>query len=348
MAKCLAKPSARLGSPRAADDASPTGEHDIEAAPAPPDRLTAADAAHVAAAIEARGDKAASTRRHYAREWRAWAAFADGIGRPALPADPDDVAAWLRSRRGQSHRTLSVAACAVAFGARITRTPSPMSSDPVAAELSSARITSPPPRQARPLDRAAATQVIAALTRRARSADAATAARALADIAAIRIMRDALLRVGETAALRWADVERRPDGTGLLRIRRSKTDPAGIGAVKALLAETIDALSRVDGAWADPAAHVVSRSPVVIARRLRAAAELAGVHGISGHSCRVGAAQDLAAAGAEMPQLMEAGRWRSPEMAARYTQQQRAARGAITRWAHAIRIPEPDPEPADA
>ena len=36
------------------------------------------------------------------------------------------------------------------------------------------------------------------------------------DVAIITVMRDALLRRSEAAALTWADVERRPDGTGRL------------------------------------------------------------------------------------------------------------------------------------
>jgi hypothetical protein len=40
-------------------------------------------------------------------------------------------------------------------------------------------------------------------------------------------------------------------------------------------------------------------------------------------------AQDLAGSGAELPALMEAGRWESPAMPARYTRSQAAARGAV-------------------
>ena len=39
-------------------------------------------------------------------------------------------------------------------------------------------------------------------------------------------------------------------------------------------------------------------------------------------------AQDLSAAGAELPELMTAGRWDSPAMPAKYTEAQVAGRGA--------------------
>ena len=50
--------------------------------------------------------------------------------------------------------------------------------------------------------------------------------RGMADIAIMSLMRDALLRVGEGADLRWEDLAREQDGTGRLLIRRSKTDRA--------------------------------------------------------------------------------------------------------------------------
>ena len=54
--------------------------------------------------------------------------------------------------------------------------------------------------------------------------------------------------------------------------------------------------------------------------------------GFSAHSPRVGMAQDLSAAGAELPELMTAGRWDSPTMPARYTEAQAAGRGAVAQY----------------
>ena len=42
--------------------------------------------------------------------------------------------------------------------------------------------------------------------------------------------------------------------------------------------------------------------------------------------------QDLAAPGCEIEDLMAAGRWGSPGMAARYTRSQAADRGAVARY----------------
>ena len=43
-------------------------------------------------------------------------------------------------------------------------------------------------------------------------------------------------------------------------------------------------------------------------------------------------AQDLAASGVELPELMTAGRWKSSRMPARYTERQAAGRGAVARY----------------
>ena len=70
-----------------------------------------------------------------------------------------------------------------------------------------------------------------------------------------------------------------------------------------------------------------------IGRRIARSCEAAGFPGAySGHGPRVGMAQDLAANGAELPALMEAGRWESPAMPARYTRSQAAARGAVATY----------------
>ena len=64
--------------------------------------------------------------------------------------------------------------------------------------------------------------------------------------------------------------------------------------------------------------------------RIKAATKMAGLgEGLSAHSPRVGMAQDLSAAGAE---LMTAGRWDSPTMPARYTESQAAGRGDVARY----------------
>ena len=54
--------------------------------------------------------------------------------------------------------------------------------------------------------------------------------------------------------------------------------------------------------------------------------------GFTGHSGRVGMAQDLASTGTELPALMTAGRWKNSKMPARYTERQAAGRGAVAKY----------------
>jgi hypothetical protein len=54
---------------------------------------------------------------------------------------------------------------------------------------------------------------------------------------------------------------------------------------------------------------------------------------ISGHSTRVGAAQDMIRYGADMAGAMQAGRWKTPEMLARSTRRLNAKRGAVAKVA---------------
>ena len=150
-------------------------------------------------------------------------------------------------------------------------------------------------------------------------------------------MRDGLLRVSEAAALRWGDVELAGDGSGRIRIPKSKTDQEAEGVVLYLGQAAVEALLaiRPEEAVTDAVTPVFNLHPDTIRRRLQQAARAAGLPGwrdITGHSGRVGMAQDLSTAGFALPELMTAGRWKSPRMPARYTERQTAGRGAVARY----------------
>ena len=57
------------------------------------------------------------------------------------------------------------------------------------------------------------------------------------------------------------------------------------------------------------------------------------VEGLSGHSTRVGAAQDMIAAGVEMPKIQHAGRWKSTAMVNRYGERLLARRSGAAELA---------------
>ena len=102
-------------------------------------------------------------------------------------------------------------------------------------------------------------------------------ARGLADSALCAALFYGGLRRSEAAALAWGDVEPEADGSGLLTVRRSKTDPEDAG----------------------PGDPVFGLSGRQVGRRVAAAAIAAGLGpGYSGHSGRVGLAAELSRAGA--------------------------------------------------
>jgi integrase len=72
----------------------------------------------------------------------------------------------------------------------------------------------------------------------------------------------------------------------------------------------------------------------VVATILKRMASRAGLDAtrISGHSARVGMAQDLMASGADAGAIMQAGRWKTPTMPAHYTARIEASRGAVARY----------------
>ena len=156
--------------------------------------------------------------------------------------------------------------------------------------------------------------------------------RGLVDIALIGLMRDCLLRRSEAAEARWNHITSDPDGTGRLFVGLSKTDQKGEGVLLFVSSQTMRDLAviRHDDARDQ---LVFGLHPKTIGRRITAAARAAGEIGAySGHSARVGMARDLARAGEELPSLMTAGRWKGPEMVARYIAHERAGRGAVARF----------------
>ena len=106
-------------------------------------------------------------------------------------------------------------------------------------------------------------------------------------------------------------MEIRDNGSGLLEVRRFKTDPDGKGVVLYIGNEADEALRAIRPVeeLLDLNAPIFGLSARQIGRRVKAAAKAAGLgDGFTGHSGRVGLAQDLAATGVELPALMTAGR----------------------------------------
>ena len=126
------------------------------------------------------------------------------------------------------------------------------------------------------------------------------------DLALLMVSRDMLARRSEVVALRHEDVQFADDGSATVLVQRSKTDTAGEGAVLWLSPRTTAALKAwLDGAGIATGAlfRSVGKGGAVggaldagdVSRRFKVMAERASIDAslISGHSARVGMAQDL-------------------------------------------------------
>ena len=167
--------------------------------------------------------------------------------------------------------------------------------------------------------------------------------------ALLAVAYDAMLRRTELVSLQLPDLFEETGGEATLLVRRSKTDGEGKGEVVWLARDTV-ALLR---AWLDRARISEGRlfrsvakngrigerlHPGQVPRILKAMAREAGlpeavVEGLSGHSARVGAAQDMIAAGIELPSILQAGRWKSTAMVNRYGERLLARRSGAAQLA---------------
>ena len=284
-------------------------------------RAPAALEAELAANLEA--DRAPATRRAYAAAWLRWTAFADRHGYQMMPAEPFAVALFLSElAKTSSVATVRLVASAVAATHRDAGEAPPTGHEGVRRVLRGvANRRGDAPRQARPLD-LAAYQMFAGWAR-------SRGRRGHWDLAVVSLMRDAMLRRGEAAALTWEDIEEGPSGAGTVYIARSKTDRTGRGAFRFVAPATIDLLRGLDRLGP----RVFGRTAGTLCRRIARGAVQAGLgSGYSGHSPRIGMTLDLVRAGVELPALQVEGRWKSPAMPAHYARAETALRGAVARW----------------
>ena len=302
----------------------------------------------VSAAVESHSP---TTRRAYSSAWKGFAAWCEAEGYQSLPSDPETVAAYLTHRASEDRAisTIKLARAAVGYFHTTRGLPNPVNSAGVTrvmrglARRAVASGTKQGRGQVAGLNASSLTE-IRATAHRPRTgpsgrveAEKTARRRGAFDIALIATMRDALLRRSEAAALLWSDVEFRSDGTARLTIRRSKTDQEGEGAVQFVGTEATADLSAIRPSKSsrdDTARRVFGlRSGRSIANRISAAAKAAGLEGnFSGHSPRIGMAQDLAEGGFSTTELMVVGRWASHRMPAMYTRAMTAARSAVSRF----------------
>lgn len=294
-----------------------------------------------AALLRLEGAYSPATLRAYGTDFALFESWCMAVGRAVLPATPETLAAYLADpEAGGSTSTLRRRLSAIAKVHRLLRLPSPTDDEEVrTAYRPAVRRRGRRPRQAHGLT--------AELRERLLAACPATTLAGQRDRALIAVGYDTLCRRAELVALRVADLEPNADGGLTVLVRRSKADPLGDGRT-AFLSPRTAALLQVWLGAARISAGPLFRSvvsgrvgtehldPGSVGRILKRAARRAGcdaamVAALSGHSMRVGAAQDMASVDFGILALMAAGGWKSAEVVARYVEGAQVARVGRTR-----------------
>ena len=283
------------------------------------------------------------THRTYAGAWNRFGEWTSARGLSSLPAEPATLLLHLQdlAGKGKAASTIRTAASAVSAAHRAAGFrggENPSAHEDVKAFLRGIEREAPPQRQAAAMMPGviSAIRATARIPRRGRGGrmetPATADARARVDVALALTLRDGGLRVSEAAALTWGDVERWPDGSGRLIIRRSKSDQEGRGAVVAVTRASLRALDAIRPEDSAPGNRVFGLSVRQMTTRIKAACHAAGLEGdvFSGHSGRVGLARMMSGAGAPTETTMRQGRWKSAEMVRRYTRAETA--GAALQW----------------
>jgi site-specific recombinase XerD len=318
----------------------------------PPTRIetlpatTIADAAITASlrqhAEAASGAYAGNTERALRADVAIFTGWCAGEGRQALPASADTVAAFIDAMAAsKAPATVRRYVSSVATFHRAAAVANPCEAQTVKLALKRMhRERGLAQAQAAPLNDVLVARMLAA---------ASSTLRDLRNKALLTVAYTTLCRRSELVALQRADLEAESDGFGTVTIRRSKADQDGAGEVAPI---TPDAMRHVK-AWLAAAGieagalfrGVLKGGRVAgaldagdVARIFKAMAGKAGLTAeeaarISGHSTRIGASQDMVRYGAELPAIMQAGRWATPVMVARYTRRLTARRSAAVQIA---------------
>lgn len=273
------------------------------------------------------GAYAPSTLRGYRADFAVFAVWCRAAAVAPIPAEPEQVAAFIAADAARSApATLKRRLCAIRKVHRLLRAPSPVDDEVVNLAFRKAlRAKRRRPKQAAGLNAALRDALIAACP---------PGLQGLRDRAMIAVGYDTLCRRVELVALLAEDLVPLPDGGARVLVRRAKTDPFGDGRWAFISPQAGRALS----AWRQAAA--IERGPlfrpfrngvllandlhpIVVGRVLKSAAARAGlpeetIRRLSGHSMRVGAAQDLMIAGRDLLQIMTAGGWTSVNVVGRY------------------------------
>lgn len=273
------------------------------------------------------GAYAPSTLKSYLSDVSIFVAWCEGAGRIAVPASVETVCMFLEDQaRGSFPSSVQRRLYAIRKVHRLLRLPDPTGDEDINITMRRVKRSRPNrPRQAKGLTRDKLERCIAVQP---------NTPWGLRNRAMISLGYDLLTRRSELVALRCSDIEMLDDGTLRAIIRRSKSDPFGIGRLafsSRRSARLVNDWLNWRGPGIDPLfcpvyqGRPINRSlgTTSVKNMIKAAVVAAGINAAevdsySGHSLRVGAAQDLLCAGHDTAAIMRAGGWKSVNILGRY------------------------------
>jgi len=275
------------------------------------------------------GAYAPSTIRAYRVNFERYIEFCENCQANALPTNANDIARYVAylAKRGLKSASIRIAVASISSIHKLNQLDDPTLHPDVKIELR---------RMHRKLGRSSKQAL--GITMPMLEKMISTAKNdlwGLRDSALILLAYDSLCRRSELVSLRVEDIEYSESSLPRsIRLRRSKTDQEAIGKVIKLTAKTQQAIckwiecSKIEEGFLfrgiknnGNISHGLNPSQINrIYKRLAEAANLPKEHirNISGHSMRVGAAQDLLISGQSLPSIMVRGRWSKPDTAMRY------------------------------
>lgn len=269
------------------------------------------------------------TIKGYGSDLRIFAHWCEARVHHWLPTDPKLIADFVDSQVEQhSISTIKRRLCAIAFAHRMRDFVAPTDANVVRLALRRAsRKRESRPKQVRGLTNDIRTSIVQACP---------GSLSGLRDAALISVGYDTLCRSSELTAMLVEHVKLNDRSTGSVLIPRSKSDVTGKGRVAYLSPDTTALLTR----WIKEAGlttgplfrslHLgrVHDGPLAtssIRRLIKRATKRAGLSSaiaseLSGHSMRIGAAQDMLVAGFDALAIMQAGGWKSANVVLRYVE----------------------------
>jgi len=279
----------------------------FDASPSPASRDWASLLESVFARCE--GAYADITLRGYRRDLETFASWCEKRGEPFMPSTPRIVGAFIDDQvRSYSYATIKRRVAAIQFLHRLADLPSPVSSSDVYLALRRAgRTKGRRPKQVRGLTADLLEQILQACP---------PTLPGLRDAALISVGYDTLCR---SAELSWMQVEHVDLESQTVYIPRAKNDPFADGRIAGLSQRSTTLVSR----WLEQSqlkegalfrglhtakAGAGSLETSSIRRMIKVAAKRAGLEDaaddLSGHSMRVGGAQDLMMSGHDTLMIM--------------------------------------------